>query len=120
MSTTGGTRAGGGYGGTLQTGDREMMGDGENINNVIRTGSMDDVGTRMKFLLELYELWQIGLDILDRYDRSKPFYDEKKKELENATRLLMYHIQKDYKEVEAAAAINLLPKKAEDIKDEEK
>ena len=37
-----------------------MMGDGEHVNNVIRTGCMDDVGTRLQFLTELYELWRRG------------------------------------------------------------
>jgi hypothetical protein len=75
-----------------------LIGDGENINNVIRTGSMDDVGTRIQFLTELYELWQTGIDILDRYDRHSPYYAEKREELEHATKLLMFHMQKDYKE----------------------
>ena len=28
----------------------------ENLNSAIKTGSMDDVGTRLQFLTELYEL----------------------------------------------------------------
>lgn len=75
-----------------------MMGDGEHINNVIRTGSMDDVGTRLQFLTELYELWQTGIDILDRYDKHKPNYEVERQRLINARDLLYYHMTKDYSE----------------------
>ena len=74
--------------------------DQENLNHAVRTGSMSDVGTRIKFLLELYELWQTGLDILERYDKKAAFYAEKKFELESALRLLWFHLSKDYNEYE--------------------
>ena len=74
--------------------------DAKNLNSIVRTGSMGDVGTRMSFLLELYELWETGLDILKRYDNKAAFYAEKKFELESALRLLYYHISKDYNEFE--------------------
>jgi hypothetical protein len=79
---------------------------------------MDDEGTRLQFLTELYELWQTALDILERYDKHAPFYTQKKTELENASKLLMYHMQKDYHDAKDAAAINSLPPHAEDITDE--
>jgi hypothetical protein len=96
-----------------------MMGDGEHINQVFNRGSMDDVGTRLKFLTELYDLWMEGIDILDRWDRNTPFYDEKRKELESATKLLMYHMQKDYgKEEEIDRnTIDSLPHFGDQIKD---
>ena len=75
-----------------------MIGDGEYINGTIRTGSMDDIGTRLKFLTELYDLWTTGLDIIERYDKHSPFYEEKKTELEHALKLLYWHMSKDYKE----------------------
>ncbi len=91
--------------------------DGENINHAVRIGSMDDTGTRMSFLLELYELWETGLDILERYDQSSPFYEEKKKELEHALKLLAYHMEKDYQDKAVKDVIDSLPKHGEDIKD---
>jgi len=97
-----------------------MMGEGSNINNVVKTGSMDDVGTRLKFLTELYDLWMEGIDILDRWDRNTPFYDEKRKELENATRLLYWHMTKDYNENAEKCEIDIIPRNPEAIKDEPK
>jgi|HubBroStandDraft_1064217.scaffolds.fasta_scaffold11554_6 hypothetical protein len=95
-----------------------MMGSGDNINNVIRTGSMDDIGSRLQFLTELYELWQEGIEILDKWERNTPFYAEKRKELEIASRLLMYHMEKDYKEEVTKKMINDLPAFGDQIKDE--
>ena len=92
------------------------MGDGEHINNTIQTGSMDDIGTRLRFLSELYELWQTGIDILDRYDKHKPNYEEERKKLENARDMLYFHMTKDYHQSLDAVKINTLPR-AEDIKD---
>jgi hypothetical protein len=70
----------------------------ENLDAVIKTGSMEDVGTRLKFLTELYELWQTGLDICERYDNHTPFYAKNRRELESALKLLGFHMMKDYKE----------------------
>jgi len=92
-----------------------MMGDGENVHRVVKTGSMDDIGSRISHLTELYELWQEGIDILTRYDRHTPGYEDKKKELEIACRLLGYHLQKDYHEEDYKKVIDLLPMRAEDI-----
>ena len=84
--------------------------DEKNLNNIVRTGSMGDQGTRIQFLLELYDLWQTGLDILERYDKRAAFYQEKKSELENALKLLAFHMEKDYNENEYKAEIdNLRP-----------
>lgn len=91
-----------------------MLSDPEKLNNLVVTGTMEDVGTRMQFLLDLYNLWNTGLDILERFDKSTPFYDIKKKELESAINLLNWHMEKDYKESEYRAIIDQLPK-AEDI-----
>jgi len=62
------------------------------------TGFMDDVGSRQQHLIDLYEVWQTGLDILERYDKRAPFYQERKAELEAATKLLYYYMTKDYDE----------------------
>jgi hypothetical protein len=70
----------------------------ENLNAVVKTGSMDDRGTRIQFLTELYDLWETGLDICERYDKHTVFYTEHKRELESALKLLGFHMMKDYKE----------------------
>jgi hypothetical protein len=95
-----------------------MMGDGENIDRVVKTGSMDDVGTRLQFLTELYDLWQEGIDILTRYDKHTPGYEDKKRELEVACRLLYYHMTKDFHEETYRKVVELLPWNAENIKDD--
>jgi hypothetical protein len=94
-----------------------VMGDGEHVNNVFNVGSMEDVGTRMKFLLELYELWLTGIDILDRYDKDTPFYAQKRLELEYAVKLLAYHMEKDYsvQETKDRKIIDSLPQHGDDI-----
>jgi hypothetical protein len=93
-----------------------MMGDGESINRVINLGSMDDVGTRIEHLTALYDLWLDGIDILDRWEKHNPRYAEKRKELEIASRLLMFHIQKDYQDKEDRAVVDSLPLHGDDIK----
>ena len=70
----------------------------DNLNAAIKTGSMADVGTRQQFLTELYDLWQVGLDICERYDKYAAHYGVRKMELECALKLLGYHMMKDYKE----------------------
>jgi hypothetical protein len=94
--------------------------DGENINQTAHNMSMDDIGTRMLHLTQLYELWQTGLDVIERFDKHSPFYGEKKKELENALKLLQFHMAKDYQERPYRKEIDLLPWNAENIKDEPK
>lgn len=93
--------------------------DGEKINAAIRTGSMDDVGTRLQFLTELYELWQTGIDVLDRYDNHHIDYKEKRAELETACRMLFFHMTKDQPTFRDASIVNRIPERAEDIKDDE-
>jgi hypothetical protein len=70
----------------------------ENLNAAIKTGSMSDRGTRLQFLTELYDLWQTGLDICERYDKHAALYGVRKNELECALKLLGFHMMKDYKE----------------------
>lgn len=70
----------------------------ENLNAAIKTGSMADVGTRLQFLTELYDLWKTGLDICERYDKYTSFYEDHRRELESALKLLGFHMMKDYKE----------------------
>lgn len=78
---------------------------------------MDDVGTRLSFLTELYDLWSTGLDICERYDKHSVNYEEKKKELETAMKLLWFHMNKDYKTDEDRKKIDDIPANPEDIKD---
>jgi hypothetical protein len=68
------------------------------VGDTLRPGSMDDIGPRIQHLIELYEIWQTGLDVLERYDKRAPFYIERKAELEAALKLLFFHISKDYTE----------------------
>ena len=91
----------------------------ENLSRIVKTGSMDDVGTRIKFLTELYDLWETGLDILERFDKYTPGSGERKRELQNALKLLGFHMTKDYNEEEYKKVIALLPKSGEAIKDKE-
>jgi hypothetical protein len=93
------------------------MGDGEHISNTLKTGSMDDLGTRAKFLVELYELWLTGLDICERYDKSTPLYEEKTNELKIALKLLRCHMEKDYSDKVYRELIDTLPARARDIPD---
>jgi len=95
-----------------------MMGEGSNVDRIYKTGSMEDVGTRFQFLTDLYDVWKAGLDILERYDKHTPGYEDKKRELEISLRMLGYHLEKDYKEDEYKKAIDLLPKDAARIEDE--
>jgi hypothetical protein len=90
--------------------------DAENLNAAVKTGSMNDIGTRMQFLTELYDLWTVGLDICERYDKYGPLYVEKKLELEHALKLLGYHMEKDFQEQLYRNTIDALPKHGEDIK----
>jgi hypothetical protein len=94
--------------------------DGEKINHSMKTGSMDDVGTRMEHLTQLYELWKTGLDVIERFDKNSPFYEERKTELESSLKLLAYHMEKDYSENSYRQAVDTLPSNAEDFKDPEK
>ena len=94
-----------------------MMGSGENIDKVFNVGSMDDCGTRLKFLTELYELWGEGIDIIDRFDKDVPFSAEKRTELEHARKLLYFHMTKDYKDNKDRESVDALPNRAEDITD---
>lgn len=93
------------------------MGDGEHIDKVVNVGSMEDVGTRIHFLMELYELWQTGIDILDLYDKGTTDYPEKRLELVHARDMLMHHMKKDFSERPYREVINTLPFHGEDIKE---
>lgn len=87
-----------------------MIGDGENVNHLAKTKSMDDVGTRQQHLADLYELWVTGLDILECYDKHLPLYEEKKAELTAAKKLLFFHMVKDYDIAGDKKMIDELPK----------
>lgn len=86
-----------------------MLGDGEHVSNVFNTkGSMDDVGTRIKFLTELYSLWGTGIDILDKFDSHKPNYKDEKLRLVHARDLLWFHMTKDYVQEEDRRKIDAI------------
>jgi len=61
-------------------------------------GSMDEVGTRMQFLLELHDYWTTGLDVLQRYNREVSTFEAQKIELEAAVKLLCFYMEKPYEE----------------------
>jgi hypothetical protein len=63
--------------------------------------SMDDVGTRLEHLAEVYELWQTGISILDTYEKTSPHYMLRHAELEAACKLLYFYMTQDYKEERA-------------------
>jgi len=85
---------------------------------ILRTYSMDNVGTRLDFLTELYDLWKTALDILERYDKNSPRYDARKLELESATKLLVAHMEICYNENLTRKTVDALPKHGEDIHDD--
>ena len=62
------------------------------------TGFIDEVGPRQKHLMELYDVWMTGLNILETYDKSTAFYTERKAELEAAIKLLYFYMSQDYEE----------------------
>jgi len=95
-----------------------MINDGGNYED--KVSPLDDTGTRIQFLTELYELWSIGLSVVDIYDKRTAFYEERKRELESALKLLWYAMSKDYVEESYKRTINALPRHGEDTKDEVK
>lgn len=67
--------------------------------------SLDDVGTRYRHLTDLLELWQLGLDVINKYNFG--IDRENKRKLEHAIDLLKRHL--DTKAGYDTKAINLLP-----------
>lgn len=79
---------------------------------------MDHVGTRIEHMMDLHELWSEGLRIANTEPVS-PKDKECIAELGPALKLLEFYMQCNYDDYPVyGRAINLLPKKAEDITDE--
>jgi hypothetical protein len=51
---------------------------------------LEDVGTRHRHLTELLDLWEAGVDVMDRYNLNSD--KDRKKKLESAVELLRKHI----------------------------
>ena len=77
----------------------------------------DDVGTRMQHILDLYEMWTTGLDVLERFDKNPPMYAERKQQLTSALTLLGYVMERHYNDHAYVVTINELPKNPADIKE---
>jgi hypothetical protein len=71
----------------------------------------------MQHLLDLYEMWTTGLEILERFDKNSPMYSERKGQLTGALILLGYVLEKDYSDHSYVVEINQLPKNPTDIKE---
>jgi hypothetical protein len=67
----------------------------------------EHVGTRVQHYLDLYELWQIGLDILERFDKDHSEYMARKRDLESALKLLRFRMERNYEERFYKDSINL-------------
>ena len=74
-----------------------MISDDSNLKN-FSSDSLDNYGTYMEHLSDLYEYWSTGLEILDRYDTHASEYDIRKRELEAALRLLRIRMTRTYDE----------------------
>jgi hypothetical protein len=98
-------------------GDYEVYQPPSDYNETKPSQAMADVGTRELHLVELYEQWQIALDILERHDKFAASYKEKKEKLEAAIKNLAEYLQKDYPEYKYKGVIDTLPKNAEEIPD---
>jgi len=86
---------------------------------MVKIYSMNDVGRRIDFLMDLHELWSTGLAIVTSINVPHNAMEvERAKELEHALRLLSYHLQNDYDQTPYAVEINELPKHAQDIPDD--
>jgi hypothetical protein len=77
---------------------------------LVKTYSMDDVGTRMEHLMELQDTWSFALGVLttDRWHSGTERANAEM--LENALLLLNKHIQSKYVNTAYAREINALPK----------
>src|SRR5579864_1459608 len=79
--------------------------------------NLDDVGTRYQHLTDLMELWQTGLEVMNKYDFDSD--KENKVKLKNAIELLQKHIDNksgyDFKAWSLRDTIERIPAKAESI-----
>jgi hypothetical protein len=70
--------------------------------------SMADVGTRQDHLMELYDIWSAGLEILSR-GKLTSGEEQQKVELEHAIKLLWYYLTIEYDAQPDIKTINELP-----------
>jgi hypothetical protein len=85
----------------------------------MKTLRMSDIGTRLDHLMELQELWSIGVAIARKLKDQGSYQAETERkmeeELEIALKLLAAHMQKDFPDTDYAREINNLPKNPTDI-----
>lgn len=77
--------------------------------------SMDHVGTRIQHLTDLYELWQTGLDVLERYDKHSAEYETRKRDLETVLRMLRFQMEKSYRDDPYRRNIDAIGNKPENV-----
>jgi hypothetical protein len=77
--------------------------------------SMDDYDTRIKHLTDLYELWQTGLDVLERYDKHSAEYETRKRDLETVLRMLRFQMEKSYRDDPYRRSIDAIGNKPENV-----
>ena len=70
---------------------------------------MDDVGTRAQHLMDLYDIWTVGLQYMENGHYITVGEQSKIDELKSAIKLLVHHMEHEYRQLPYAAAINQLP-----------
>ena len=71
--------------------------------------SMDDVGTRAQHLHDLHEIWTDGLDYMNNGHYLTVGDKLKIEELENAIKLLTFHMKLGYSDTGYSREINQIP-----------
>lgn len=74
--------------------------------------TMEDVGTRLDHLADLYDMWNEGLTIAENSEKrhSTPMGAAQVRELQHAVQLLWYHMTTDYDSFQYSTVIARLPK----------
>lgn len=77
----------------------------------MKTMRMEDVGTRLEHLTELYDMWNEGLTIAENSEarHSTPIGAAQLVELKHAVQLLWFHMTKDYDRFQHSTVIDRLP-----------
>lgn len=70
---------------------------------------MDDVGTRMQHMVELYDIWTEGLACMNNGHYLTVGDKARIEELEHAIKLLTYHMKNGYSDTTYAREINQIP-----------
>lgn len=73
---------------------------------------MEDVGTRLEHMTDLYDMWKYGHSILENSEKrfSTPLGQAQLTELANALQLLWFHMANDYNQYAYSGEISRLPK----------